>query len=78
MIHEHKTESTWQQGCNAFRAGFSIQANPYNRCMKNWPESLDHNGWENGWMFARDQWRRQLDAADARRAAASLAQQEGV
>jgi nicotinamide mononucleotide adenylyltransferase len=52
-----KTESTWMLGVLAFRSGKSIQSNPYaTHDLHDHHKRLDHNGWENGWVFARSEW----------------------
>lgn len=49
-----KTESTWQQGANAFRAGLPVGENPYRYDPAEWDEqTLDHIGWGNGYRWAR-------------------------
>lgn len=50
-----KTESTWQQGVNAFRAGKSFTECPYFKDLSHEHE-LDFYGWHNGWQYARSVW----------------------
>jgi hypothetical protein len=48
------TQSTWQQGADAFRAGVPCSANPYEtQDFNNHDRLLDMNAWHNGWNAAR-------------------------
>lgn len=54
-----KTESTWQQGADAARAGTPRSANPYvtqDFSPGNLHGVLDMNAWDKGWVFARTQY----------------------
>jgi hypothetical protein len=57
-----KTESTWQQGADAARAGTPRSANPYQTSdfsSGNRHRILDMNAWDKGWVFARIQYRKE-------------------
>ena len=54
LTRQLKTESTWQQGANAFRAGLPQYANPYRLDPGAWDEqAMNYVGWENGYCWAR-------------------------
>jgi hypothetical protein len=53
MTRTYKTESAWMQGANACANGVPRSGNPYRDNYDRSPESLDHEGWDNGWYFKK-------------------------